>query len=166
MADVAHRTEIGAVRLSVTPEALPGVVDELRSLAGEHGANPTVAVQPMVAIAGEAFIGLQGASELGPMVAFGPGGVLVEALNRIGGRMAPFDRNQAAALIDEFADLKILHGFRGKPPWGLDELADILVAAGNLAAGGAEWIESIDINPLVWTGSEFVAVDALVIVRP
>nr|WP_246497244.1 acetate--CoA ligase family protein [Sphaerisporangium rubeum] len=165
LADVAHRTEHGAVRLGVTADGLGDAVAELRALAAVHGLPPLVAVQPQVEILGEAFIGVQGESELGPLVVFGLGGVFVEVLQRVGGRMAPLSARDARSLIDEFADAKVMHGFRGRPAWDLDALAEILVAAGRLAVSGRGWIESLDLNPLVFTPDGFVAVDALCLVR-
>lgn len=75
--------------------------------------------------------------------------------------MAPFTAEVAAELIEEFADLKVLHGFRGRPGWDLDALAGILVAAGQLAARGREWIATLDINPLIYGPDGFHAVGAL-----
>ncbi|MEU4244550.1 acetate--CoA ligase family protein [Actinoplanes sp. NPDC026619] len=165
LADVGHRTEHGAVRLRVTNADLPTAVKELREIAAADGLSPLTVAQPMVESRGEAFIGLQGASELGPLVVFGLGGVLVEALGRVGGRMAPVTPEQARELIDEFADLKVMHGFRGQPAWDLDSLAGILTAAGRLAAGGHDWIASLDINPIIYGPDGFAAVDALCLVR-
>lgn len=163
LADLAHRTEYGAVRLSVAEESLPAAISELRELAKRHGLASTVAVQPMLHSSGEALLGIKGQSELGPLVIFGLGGVLVEALNRVGGRMAPFDQRDALELIEEFRDVKVMHGFRGQPAWDHDALADTLVAAGKLAVAGRDWIDTIDINPLVYGPDGFQAVDALVI---
>jgi hypothetical protein len=165
LADVAHRTEHGAVRLGVDADALPAAITDLRALAAADGLADVVAVQPMVASTGEALLGIQGESELGPLVVFGLGGILVEALGRIGGRMAPFERADALELIDEFRDVKVMHGFRGRPAWDFDALADILVAAGRLAAGGHEWIASLDVNPLMYGPDGFQAVDALLLLR-
>src|SRR6185437_1361971 len=89
LADVAHRTEHNAVRVNVRPEDLTTAVAALRDIAAGDGLPGLVAVQPMIAGFGEAFIGIQGDSELGPVVAFGLGGIFVEVLKRIGGRMAP-----------------------------------------------------------------------------
>jgi hypothetical protein len=79
--------------------------------------------------------------------------------------MAPFTAEVAAELIEEFADLKVLHGFRGRPGWDLDALARTLVAAGQLAARGREWIATLDINPLIYGPDGFHAVDALLLLR-
>jgi len=164
LADVGHRTEHGAVLLKITEDGLADAVDKLRGIAAKDGLQPLVAVQPMAEARGEAFIGIQN-SELGPLVVFGLGGIFVEVLKKIGGRLAPFDRAEAEELIEEFRDAKLLHGFRGQPAWNLDKLADLLVAAGNLAAGSAEWLDSLDINPLLVVGDDYVAVDALLLVR-
>ncbi|MEO3855877.1 acetate--CoA ligase family protein [Acrocarpospora sp. B8E8] len=165
LADVGHRTEHGAVRLGVSAGGLADTVAELRTLAADHKLSPVVVVQPQVEILGEAFIGVQAGSELGPLVVFGLGGVFVEVLNRVGGRMAPLGMDDARSLIAEFADTKVMHGFRGRPGWDLEALAGILVAAGRLAVAGRGWIESLDLNPLVYSPSGFLAVDALCLVR-
>jgi acetate---CoA ligase (ADP-forming) len=165
LADVAHRTEHQAVRLRVGAGELAGTVADLRAIAASDGLAASVAIQPMLETTGEALLGIQGESELGPLVVLGLGGVFAEALNRVAGRMAPFTEQVARELIEEFADLKVMHGFRGRPAWDLDALAGILVAAGQLAARGREWIATLDVNPLVYGPAGFLAVDALLLLR-
>ena len=122
-------------------------------------------MQKMIDGAGEAFIGIRGRLELGPVVAFGLGGVFVEVLGRVSGRLAPFTAADAGEMIAEFDDLGVLAGVRGRPPWNREALAAILVQAGQLAAADREWIETFDINPLVFDGERFVAVDGLCLLR-
>jgi acyl-CoA synthetase (NDP forming) len=165
LANVAHRTEHGAVQLHISAKHVGQSVGELRNLARARGLSPVVAIQPMVAADGEVILGIKGDSELGPVVVCGPGGIFVEVLGRLGGRLAPFDLDEARRLIEEFRDIKIMHGFRGAPAWDLDALARILVNAGQLAVAGRDWIESLDINPILYTQGEFVAVDALLVLR-
>ena len=164
LADVGHRTEHGAVEVGVPEDELGAAAARMRSIAGRDALPALVVVQPMVAVRGEAFIGIQ-STELGPMVVFGLGGVMVEVLNRIGGRMAPFDRSEAEELIAEFEDARLMHGFRGQPAWNLDALAELLVRVGDFAAGSSDWLGSLDVNPLVVTGDGYVAVDALCLLR-
>ena len=164
LSDVAHRTEHGAVLLNIDADALPAAVKELREIAQADGLASVVAVQPMIQAKGEAFLGIQN-SELGPMVVFGLGGIFVEVLKKVGGRMAPITRSQAEELIAEFEETKLMHGFRGQEPWNLDALADLLVNAGQLAAAGAGWMDSIDANPVLVTDDGFLAVDALCLVN-
>jgi acyl-CoA synthetase (NDP forming) len=165
LADVAHRTEHHAVRLGVTEASLAAAVSGLRDIAAAGQLPAMVAVQPMLAGHGEAFVGIKGDSELGPVVAFGLGGVFVEVMRRVGGRMAPMTAQDAGELIEEFADTGVLDGFRGAPAWDRGAIAEVLVAASRLGAGGRGWIDSVDINPLIVTGHGPVAVDGLCLLR-
>jgi len=165
LADVSHRTDHGAVRLDVAPDGLEAAVASLRALATKDALPDLVVVQRMVQADGEAFIGIRGQSELGPLVAFGLGGVFVEVLGRVSGRIAPFTPADAAELIAEFDDLGVLNGLRGKPAWDRDWLIKILVGAGTLAAGGRDWIDTFDINPLVFGADGYAAVDGLCLLR-
>jgi hypothetical protein len=115
----------------------------------------------MIKVDGEAFIGIRGRTELGPVVAFGLGGVFVEVLGRVSGRLAPMSAADAQEMLAEFDDLKLLDGIRGRGAWDRDELAQILVAASELAASGRQWIDTIDINPLVHSDDGLLAVDGL-----
>jgi hypothetical protein len=165
LADLAHRTEHGAVRVRVGAEDLASACADLAALAGNLGVPPTLAIQPMLSGYAEAFIGMNAASELGPVVAFGLGGVFVEVLKRVSGRLAPLSADDALDLLGDFADLGILEGVRGGPPWDVAALVPILEAAGRLVAGGREWIESIDVNPLILTTEGILAVDGLCLVK-
>jgi acetate---CoA ligase (ADP-forming) len=165
LADVPHRTDIGAVRLGVTYADLTGAVVELRQLAIDRGVPGAVAIQPQLAAQGEAFLGVKNNSALGPMVVCGLGGIFVEVLKRAVGLMAPFTRQQAMTALDELADTGVFQGLRGARPWDPEVLADALDATGRLADGARSWLETLDINPLLYVNGEFVAVDALVVLR-
>lgn len=165
LADVAHRTEHDAVRVRVDAGMLGATVNELRAIAAADALPELIAIQPMIKGHGEVFLGLQAATELGPVVAFGLGGVLVEVLKRVGGRMAPMTAEDARELLAEFDDTGFLDGFRGAASWNRATLVETLVAAGNLAAGGRDWIDSFDVNPMIVTDQGPVAVDGLCFIR-
>jgi acetate---CoA ligase (ADP-forming) len=164
LADVAHRTEIGAVRLGVANRDLGASVEALRAIAAGRSLSEKVVVQPLLASDGEAFLGIERSPQFGPMVLFGVGGIFVETMRRVSGRLAPLDLADAQQMLDELELPVLFEGFRGRRPWNRRELAGILVAAGRLAAGGAAWIQSLDVNPLVLSAGGFVAVDALCLV--
>jgi acyl-CoA synthetase (NDP forming) len=166
LADVAHRTEHNAVMIGVLSGGLAQAVDSLRAIAARDGLPATVAVQPQLSSQGEVFLGLTGETELGPVVAFGLGGVFVEVMRRVGGRIAPFGEVDAQKLIAEFDDLGVVDGLRGARPWDRRELGALLVKAGALVAGGSGWITSMDVNPLILTDKGFVAVDGVCFVKP
>lgn len=165
LADVAHRTEYGAVRVGVELADLARSVAELRTLARDAQLSGSVVVQPFIRGRGEVFVGIQGGAKLGPVVVFGVGGILVELHGRFGGRLAPMSRADAEELIDEVAGPEILGGVRGGPAWDLEALVGTLLASSRLAAGGRAWLNSLDINPLILTEAGPIAVDGLCLVR-
>jgi hypothetical protein len=165
LADLAHRTEHNAVLLGVDACGLHGAVAKLRAMAREAGLPERVAVQPLLSGHGEAFIGLRGDTGLGPLVVFGVGGIFVEVLRRVGGRIAPFDAETADTLLGEFDDLQLFSGFRGRPAWDRQQLGRLLVAAGDFIAAARHAIVSVDINPIIAGEDGYVAVDALVEMR-
>jgi acyl-CoA synthetase (NDP forming) len=161
LADVAHRTEHGAVRVGLDANGIAAAIEELRTIAADKGLPADVAVQAMVAGHGEVFAGLVGRSELGPLVAFGIGGVFVELVRRVGGRLAPLTDPDADALLEEFSDFGVFDGFRGARAWDRAELCELVVKLGRLVAGGRDWLHEMDINPLILTDDGPVAVDAV-----
>jgi acyl-CoA synthetase (NDP forming) len=166
LADVAHRTELGAVRVDVSDDGLRATVEELQELAQQKGLPTTVAIQPFIKGFGEAFVGVRSSTELGPVVAFGIGGVFVEVMHRVSGRLAPLSADDAQELISEFDDIGVLDGFRGSNAWDRIQLGQILVNAGTLAAASRSWVETIDINPLILGPEGLFAVDGLVVLKP
>ncbi len=160
LADVPHRTELGAVRVGVTPDELPETVKDLRRIAEAEGVPATVAVQAMVTGRGEAFIGVQGRTDLGPVVLLGRGGVAVESANQVQGRLLPLGSGQNEDLAGEVAAYKV----RGQKDWPVAVLASSLRAAERLWQMTSGWAASIDLNPLIVTEDALVAVDALFVV--
>jgi acetate---CoA ligase (ADP-forming) len=166
LADVPHRTELGAVRLNVTHADLAATVDELRAIAQTAGVPETVAVQSMVSGHGESFIGLQGENDLGAVLLFGRGGVLLEVAGGVGGRFLPIDEPTASALANEIAGADAFTSLRGQRPWPLPAIVKSLLALDQLWLTHSSWIGSIDINPLIVTEAGLIAVDAVFVAKP
>ena len=165
LGNVAHRTELGAVRVGVSPAELPKIVAELAAIASQHGLPGDVAVQAMVTGHAEAFAGLQCESKLGPVALLGLGGVLVEVANQVSGRLLPLDSAAAGALAHEVAGPAVIGRLRGHRPWPLDAVAQVAEALDRLWREHGSWLASADINPLIVTDDALVAVDVLLIAR-
>jgi acyl-CoA synthetase (NDP forming) len=163
LADVAHRTELGAVRLGVTRSDLRSVAEELRRIAADHGVRDAIAVQAMLRGHGESFAGLKSGTDFGSVVLLGVGGVLVEVSNQVHGRFLPVDAADARSLADGV--VSTVNGLRGQVPWDAEHLASIVVGLDRLWREHGGWIESVDINPLIVGEAGLVAVDALVIAQ-
>jgi len=165
LADVPHRTELGAVRVGVAAGDVAAVVRELRAIAVGAGAPATVVVQAMVSGHGEAFAGLQCATDLGPVVLLGLGGVLVEVAGGVRGRFLPLDADAAVALADEVAGPTAFARLRGQQPWAPTHVVSLLSGLDTLWRTQGAWLHTVDLNPLIVTAGGLVAVDALLVAR-
>jgi hypothetical protein len=165
LADVPHRTELGAVRVGIAAAELAAAIADLRQIADRHHVPALVAIQEQAEVVGEALLGIQGESGLGPMVVCGLGGIMVEVLGRVTGRLAPLAERDAAELAEELAEAGVFEGHRGGQGWDRKQLEELLVKAGSLADGGREWIASLDVNPLAMTPRGFVALDCLCVLQ-
>jgi acetate---CoA ligase (ADP-forming) len=165
LADVPHRTEIGGVRLGVSAGELAEAVVAMRKVGRAEGAPERVVVQPQLTLEGEAFVGIQGEGDLGPLVVCGVGGILVELLGTVGGGVAPLSSADADGILDDLAVAGVFEGHRGSRPWDREQLKQIVVATGALADGAQGWLASLDVNPLGLTPDGFVALDGLCLLR-
>lgn len=169
--DILHKTEIGGVALNLqTKEQVAKTFDDLMSRA--RAAKPQARVEgvliaPMIKGGVECILGVQRDPVFGPVVMFGLGGILVEALRDVSFRLAPFDHAEAHHMIDSIKARAVLDGWRGAPAADVDALADALVALSRFAAAAGDKLESIDINPFVAMpkGKGAMALDAVLVVK-
>jgi acetate---CoA ligase (ADP-forming) len=127
-----------------------------------------VSVQEMVGDDVEVIVGVNCDPQLGPVLLFGSGGVMVEVYNDVALRRCPITRSEAQAMIAEVKGARLLQGFRGRPAADLDALEDILVRVSRLAMHIEGHLAELDINPLMVlrSGQGVNAVEALCCVAP
>ena len=169
--DIPHKTEAGVVRLGMrnaaeVRAAYAGIMANAASYAPQAKINGAL-VQELVTGGVEVIVGVSYDAQLGPMLLFGSGGVMVEVYNDVALRHCPITRAEALEMIDEVKGAKLLRGFRGKPPADIDALADTLVRVSHLAVHLENRLAELDINPLMVLprGQGVKAVDALVLLR-
>ena len=132
-----------------------------------------VLVAPMIKGGIECILGVQRDPVFGPVVMFGIGGILVEAIKDVSFRVAPIDAFEARAMVDEIRARRILDGMRGAPPSDIDALVQAIVALSLFAAAQADTLESLDLNPFIVLprdhpgigGMKALALDAVLITR-
>jgi acetyltransferase len=167
--DIAHKSDIGGVRLSV-PEGLPlqqavdAVVAACRDRA-PHARLQGVLVSEMVVDGFEMLVGVVDEPAVGPVIVLGQGGVFAEAMNDSTCRVAPIDAGEARAMIDELRCAPILRGTRGLPALDIDALVEVLVRVSAFAWAQRGVLAELDINPLFVrpAGRGAVAADALLV---
>lgn len=161
--DITHKTDVGGVRLGLA--TADEVRDAFGAMRGEverraPGARiDGVLVQRMVRGGRETIAGVTRDRLFGPLVMFGLGGILVEALRDVVFRLAPLGARDAAEMVAGIRGAPILAGIRGEPPSDREALADAVRRAAQLAVDFPE-IEEMDINPLLAFERGAVAVDA------
>ncbi len=162
-AKIAHKTEKGLIRVDVRneEEARAAFTEIMEAMAVEDGA---VLVQEMIKGQRELVIGLTRDPQFGPCVMFGLGGIFTEILKDISFRVAPLEKRDALEMMQDIKGHKILDAVRGMEAADKDQLAEILMAVGNIGLEN-DVIKEIDMNPVILSGSRPIAVDALVVLE-
>ncbi|MGZ8210470.1 MAG: acetate--CoA ligase family protein [Burkholderiales bacterium] len=169
--DIAHKTEAGAVRIGLADEeALRGAYDEVMTNAAKHAPGAAidgVLVQEMVKDGVEMIVGIKYDPQLGPMLVFGSGGVMVEVFGDVAMRRCPITRFEALEMISAVKGARLLRGFRGKPRADIHALAETLVSVSHMAVQLEGRLAEADVNPLMVLpeGEGVKAVDALLVFK-
>ena len=168
---VLHKTELGGVVLDVSNEAEARQACET-VLSRARAANPDVRIEgvliaPMVTGGVETILGVRHDPTFGPVVMFGLGGTLVEVIEDVSFRVAPFGEAEAQRMIAETRAGKVLRGMRGKGPYDIAALATALSRLSVFAAEHGGRIDSAEINPFVVLpeGRGATALDAVIVTR-
>jgi acetate---CoA ligase (ADP-forming) subunit beta len=165
-AAIAHKTERNLVRLGLADgDAVRAAGADLLARRGKGEEDAALLVQRMVSGRRELIAGLVRDRQFGPCVMLGLGGVLAEALEDVVFRVAPLERIDAFEMMDDLRTARVLGPFRGEPAVDRDLLANVLCGLGRLGLERDD-VASVDVNPLIVSGSSIVAVDALVELRP
>lgn len=168
--DILHKTEVGGVMVGVGEDnaaaAYDGLVSRVSGAAPEARVDG-VLVAAMAPEGVETVIGVQNDPTFGPVVMVGLGGILVEVLEDVSFRLAPFGIDEARRMIAELKGAKIYGGVRGAPAADVDALAELLSKVSVFAASEGPRIESVDLNPVrvLPKGQGCVALDALIVPR-
>lgn len=149
----AHKTESGGVALRLT------TAEEVRIAARRIGAP--LLVQPMITEGVELLAGVVQDPVFGPLVAFGPGGVLAELIGDARFAVAPLTDVDADELVRGGKAGRLVAGFRGGPPADAAALTDLVHRLARLAEENPE-VAELDLNPVLGLAAGCVAVDARV----
>lgn len=161
-ANLLHKTERGLVHLNVTSsDAVKKAALSIIEAAGEDLEG--ILVQPQITGKRELLVGLFRNEQFGPMVTFGVGGILAEALSDVSFGLAPLTEKDAARMITDIKAQAILGPYRGEREVDRSALMQTLMGISRLAEEVPD-ISEIDINPLIVApDGSLLAVDALIV---
>jgi acyl-CoA synthetase (NDP forming) len=168
---VTHKTELGSVRLNLTSSndvraAFDDIMARARQAVGGD-AIEGVLIQPMICGGAETLLGITHDRLFGPLVAFGMGGINVDALGDVRFRVAPVTDRDADDLLHEIRGFPLLTGYRGHPAADVTALRDALLRMSCLAERVPE-IAELDLNPVIALapGAGCRVIDARIKVAP
>jgi len=169
--DILHKTDVGGVKLNLSsPDDVRDAFDLIVYRAGRYMPDARIwgcQVQQMVPTGREVLVGMSRDPQFGPLVAFGLGGIYVEALKDVAFRVAPFSRQEANEMIQEIRSYALLEGVRGEPPADHEAMVDALLRISRLVTDFPEIVE-LDINPLMVfeEGRGAMAIDMRLVLTP
>ncbi|MGH8953359.1 MAG: acetate--CoA ligase family protein, partial [Acidimicrobiia bacterium] len=159
---LAHKTELGGVALDLRDAAaVTAAFDRVTESARAMGLDVDDVRVERFRPGLEVIVGGIIDPMFGPMISVGIGGVLTELLDDVVFAPAPVDESAAAGMIDRLRGRRLLDGYRGGPAADGAGLARIVSLVSRGMIGGS--VDEVELNPLVWTGEEWVAVDWLVV---
>jgi acetyltransferase len=164
---ITHKTDVGGVKLNLRTanEVRQAYRSIKESVHQSSGAFLGVTVEPMIQLDGyELILGSSIDPQFGPVLLFGAGGQLVEVIQDYVLGLPPLNGTLARRMMEQTRVYAALKGARGRAPVNLPELETLLVHFSLLVAE-QRWIKEIDVNPLMASHTQILALDARIVLH-
>ena len=150
-----HKSDVGGVVLNVNfIEQVVAETERMMQIKDAVG----VLFQPMLS-GTELFAGVKKEASFGHMVLFGLGGIFIEVLKDVRTVLAPTSKEEISRELKQLTSYKIIEGVRGQAGVNEQMFVDIISRLAALVTVAPE-ISEMDLNPLLGTPTNVVAVDA------
>lgn len=168
--DIPHKSDANGVRLGLMDEAaVRSAYNDIMDAARKYKPDAVilgVSIQPMrLSPDFELILGAKMDEDFGPVILFGMGGVMAEALKDRAISLPPLNRLLARNLMGETKVYSMLKGYRNLKPANMVQLEEILIRVSQLVTDFPE-IAEMDINPLHVRDGNAMAVDARILLKP
>ncbi len=169
--DITHKSDVGGVQLNLGTEKLVRAAFE-RIIESAKTKRPEariegVTVQKMVSSRDsvEMILGIKKDQVFGTVLMVGMGGITAELFGDKALGFPPLNERLARRMIESLKIYPLLAGYRGTPAKNVDKLIQVLIRLSYLAADYPE-IAELDINPLLVTPEDVIALDARIVLDP
>ena len=166
---ISHKTEVDGVVLDLpnetaVREAFEQITRRARQLRPDAEITG-VTVQKMMSYPNsfELILGTKKDPVFGPVIMVGMGGVAAEVFQDRALGLPPLSDVLARRMLESLKSWPLLQGYRGKPGANIDRLIEIIMRFSYLVAECPE-IKELDVNPLLVTPQDAIALDARVVV--
>jgi acyl-CoA synthetase (NDP forming) len=160
-----HKTELGLIRLGLADgqavETAYGQIARTLDGAARGADSACVVVQPMAARGIELVAGIRNDLDVGPVLAVGLGGTLVEIMDEVAVSLAPVDEAEARAMLERTKAARLLRGVRGAGPFDIRAAARAIAALSQFGAAARGTLAAVEVNPLIVGPSGAVGVDVV-----
>ncbi|WP_319265859.1 GNAT family N-acetyltransferase [uncultured Draconibacterium sp.] len=167
--DIIHKSDVGGVALNIeNEEMVRATFRNMIRTAAEKRPDATiegVTVQKMVDTRDgiELIVGTKKDPVFGTVMLVGMGGTTAELFKDQRLEFPPLNEHLARQMLKSLKIYPLLKGWRGDAPKNIDKLIEVLIRMSYLAADYPE-IEELDINPLIVTPNDVIALDARIVV--
>lgn len=165
---ILHKTDVGGVKVGLdnTDDVKATFEDMYGRLSNKKDVTVNgILLEKMVPKGLELIVGIQNDPQFGPVIMVGLGGIMTEIMKDVAFRMLPITASDAKSMLDELRGSALLKGFRGAKPIDVNAVAQMLVQIGKLGIDHADYINSIDFNPVVVYPKSHYVVDAKIILN-
>lgn len=167
--DIIHKSDVGGVALNIENEDMVrATFRNMIKTASEKCPDARiegVTVQKMVDTKDgiELIVGTKKDPVFGTIMLVGMGGTTAELFKDQRLEFPPLNEHLARQMLKSLRIYPLLKGWRGDAPKNIDKLIEVLIRMSYLAADYPE-IEELDINPLIVTPKDVIALDARIVV--
>ena len=166
---ITHKTDVSGVALNLGDGgAVRRSFEQMVETAAEKRPDAEIlgaTVQKMVTYPTgfELIIGSKKDPVFGSVILVGMGGTAAEVFRDRALALPPLNETLARQALESLKSWPLLQGYRGRPGVNIDRLIEIIMRFSYLVADYPE-IKELDVNPLLVTPDEVIALDARVIV--
>ena len=167
--DIQHKTDIGGVILNLENiDDAQKAYEKILSNVKKNAPNAKidgVMVSPMIKGGIECILGAKIDPVFGPMVMFGLGGIYAEVMKDIAFAEAPLSEEKAEKMISSLKGRDLFYGSRGQSSVDIKSLVKLIVSLSNFIAANFNQVDQVEMNPVLVSGKQLIALDALIITK-
>ncbi|NCC73714.1 MAG: bifunctional acyl-CoA synthetase/GNAT family N-acetyltransferase [Sphingobacteriia bacterium] len=167
--DILHKSDVGGVALDIENEELLRAAyhlmhDRVRKNVPDAKIDGCT-VQEMIDIRDsvEMILGIKKDPVFGTVIMIGMGGTEAELIKDMRLEFPPLNERLASRMLESLKIFPLLKGYRGRSAKNINKLIEVMIRLSYLAADYPE-IEALDINPIIITKDDVVALDARVVI--
>jgi acetyltransferase len=167
--DITHKSDAGGVALNIRDDEMvrASYRNMMKTVSQKlpDAKIDGVTIQKMISSkdAVELILGIKKDPVFGTVMLVGMGGTTAELFKDKRLEFPPLNEQLARQMLQSLKIYPLLTGYRGSKPVNIDKLIEVIIRLSYLAADYAE-IEELDINPLLVTPDDVIALDARIVV--